>query len=364
MHKHTLIATLYMIGTIVGAGIFGVPYVMSVAGIPIGIAYLVLLGGAILLTHGFYARIVAETEGRHRLAGITRARLGMGAAHLVSVTTTVELFGALLAYIILGGSFLSTLFGGDMFLWSVGFFVVMGFVLMMPFMKAQYVMSLLTWMMLFMALAMVALIVHKVQPAAFISYDLKKWFVPYGVIFFAMGGLSGVPDIVDSLRKDARASVRAAHWGTALAVLVTAVFGVVIASVSRGATSQNAVSGLVPFVGEGIVFAGAVFGLFAVATSFIAFGNNLREQMQFDFKVPHVLALALTLGIPLAAYLLGARNFIHVIGFIGAFFGVVNGIVVGAMAWKLPNLRFRWAIPPIILLFVAGFLAQVLTLKQ
>ena len=66
-----------LVGMIIGVGIFGVPYVLSRAGLVPGIFYFIVLGAAIILVHLFYGEAVLRTNGRHRLVGYAEKYLGM-----------------------------------------------------------------------------------------------------------------------------------------------------------------------------------------------------------------------------------------------------------------------------------------------
>ena len=99
-------AIAVLIGTIVGAGTFGLPYVFARAGFSAGIFYLLVLTFAVLAVHLIYGEIILRTSGSHRLVGYTDKYLGKRAKILATVVALVEYYGALLAYTILGGEFL------------------------------------------------------------------------------------------------------------------------------------------------------------------------------------------------------------------------------------------------------------------
>ena len=66
MSKNFCGATATLIGTIVGVGIFGVPYVVAKSGFLLGLLFLFGLGGVALLLHLFYGEIVLRTPGGSR----------------------------------------------------------------------------------------------------------------------------------------------------------------------------------------------------------------------------------------------------------------------------------------------------------
>jgi amino acid permease len=330
----------------------------------VGLTYLLVLGMTAIVVHGFYVHIAASAPGKHRMVGHARRLLGPGAGWVVSVTNTVSFFGALLAYIILSGSFLSTFFGGTPFFWSLVFFLGMALLLALPFRRVERFEAFLTWLLLGVAFIIVILASRHVTLANLTAVHPAYWFLPFGVVFFSLGGASAVPDIVESLKKNHHQSVFASTAGTVIAMVVTAAFGIAIAGASGSATSPEAIAGLVPLIGRSIIALGAGFGFLAVATSFIVIGDNLKEQLTLDLKFPPKLAWVVSLVVPFGAYLIGARSFIGVIGFIGAIFGVIDGIIIILMAHTLKTVRLRWTMPLIILLFVLGFISEIVTLTR
>ncbi len=362
MKNPTLIATLSMIGTIIGAGIFGVPYAFARAGVPLGILYMVILGASAILVHGFYARVAAATPGSHRLVGYARRYLGRGGQRIASASSVLGMLGALLAYLILGGTFLHSLFGGTLMFWILVFFFLMAMLLALPFKRIAKVEGMLTWILLWVAVFLIILAGQHVRPELLVQVHPDYWFLPYGIIFFSLGGASVVPDIVDLLKKNVRDSLIATSVGTTTAVLITALFGLAIAGATGNMTSEEAIRGLVPLLGRSIIAVGAAFGLLAVATSFVTIGSNVKEQFEYDFKLSPTLSYSITILAPLIAFFVGARSFIGVIGFVGSIFGVIDGILIVLMARTLPRLPWRWTLAPLIVLFLIGIVAEVLTI--
>lgn len=73
---------------------------------------------------------------------------------------------------------------------------------------------------------------------------------------------------------------------------------------------------------------------------------------------------AAAIGIPLAAYLFGARNLISVLGFVGSVFGAIDGILIALMARRLVKGHLRRLIIPLIVVFLIGIASEVFYLLQ
>ncbi len=363
IHPSLVIA---MIGGIIGAGIFGVPYVFSRVGVAIGLVYIVILGAAAVLVHVNYVIVASETPGRHRLVGYVRKNLGSRAAYFFGFINIIEFLGALLVYIILGGNFLSVIFGGSIGLWTAIFFTVVSAALLLPLKKTDGLDRFFTCALIIIVVAITVMVLPKVNVVNLMAINLDNWFVPYGVIFFALSGTSVISEIVDLSRKKESSAISAAVIGTILAALIVGLFSALVVGVSGSATTQNAIAGLAPNFGRVIVVLGSLFGVLAVATQFIIIGSNIRDQFVYDFKFPRVASWALAVGLPLAAFLLGARDFVGIIGFLGATLGAAVGFVIVLMAKKIisekhPKSALRFFAFPLMILFIAGFVVEIVS---
>ena len=359
MKNPVLLAILSMVGTIVGAGVFGLPYVFAEAGTVLALVYSVILGLAAVCIHLLYAKIAIMTPGKHRLVGYVQKHLGRREADVVSVTNPMNMLGSLLAYLILGGSFLSVIFGGSTTVWGLIFFGLFAILIIFPFHRVEYVESILTWLLIAIAILIVVLVSPHVKLENFGVANMSKWFLPYGVIFFSFGGLSVVPDIVESLKKNMRRVGIAIIAGTVVSIVLSVAFGAVVAGATGGATTQDAIGGLVPVVGRSIVALGAIFGLLAVATSFVSIGENLKEQFVLDFKFSKLAAWSATIGIPLVAFIFGARDLINVLGFVGSVFGVIDGMIIALMARRVVKGPLRAFAIPLIVVFAVGLISEI-----
>jgi len=283
-------AVAVLIGTIAGAGTFGLPFVMAQSGWGLGLFYLIILTGVVLLIHLAYGEVVLRTGQAHCLVGYAGQYLGPRAKIFTTLVAFVEYYGSLLAYIILGGEFLriifSRFFGGSADAWVLVFFILAA-------LAVGGGLKLVSGSELLMTLALVGtviILVVKSWPLVnaqnFITINWSNWLLPYGVVLFALSGSVAVPEMRQILKGQERK-------------LKTAIFGVL-----------------------------------TVFTSFIIIGLNLKNTYIEDYNLRGGLAFFLTCLIPLAAYLLGIKSFILVIGFVGAVAAGLDGILTVAIYLK------------------------------
>ncbi|MEK6816901.1 MAG: aromatic amino acid transport family protein, partial [Nanoarchaeota archaeon] len=66
MDRKYLEAIATLVGTIIGAGVLGIPYVVAKSGIKIGLVHILLLGIAILFINLYVAEISLRTKKTHQ----------------------------------------------------------------------------------------------------------------------------------------------------------------------------------------------------------------------------------------------------------------------------------------------------------
>jgi tyrosine-specific transport protein len=371
MRKNFILAVASLIGTIIGAGVFGIPYVMAKSGILFCLFYFLILGASVFLLHLFFGEVVLRTKQKHRLVGYAEKYLGKKAKALAAFSTIFGTIGALLVYIILGGHFLKLIFPFSLssfqlslFLWIIlSFFIFLG-------------MKSIAWVQLLMNagfLGAVLLIFFysfpKIDMGNFILADPQYIFLPYGVILFSLVGWNAIPEVETILvkKKDLKKVI---FWAIAISLSFYFLFGLFISGLTGQNTTPEAFEGLVPILGQKIIILGGIFGLFAISTSFLILGNYLKNTLIFDYRFPYLFAFFIATFSPLLLFLSGVREFIWVIAFVGTFIGLIEGTMIilvykkaKKQGDKIPeyNLKIPRYIPYFVMIvLVLGAIAQTI----
>lgn len=328
MDRKFFYAVSVLIGTIIGVGIFGIPYVVAQAGFLIGLIYLLVIGGVTIVIHLSYGEIILRTPGKHRLVGYAARYLGKWGKRLVSFSNIIGQQGALLAYIIVSGLFLRAIFNGSSFIWSLIFFALGAIAI---FFGLRIIASAELLMVVFLLVAMAIIFIFgwsEIHLANLLNLDFKLSFLPYGVILFAFGGLAAIPEMREILINRRQGMKKAIFFGTFIPLILFIIFTLVVVGVTGFQTSQEALVGLQTVLGPRVMLAGLIFGVLALMTSFLVLGLNVKKIFWHDFKVDKTWSWILACFIPLAAFLLGLRNFIEVIAAAGAVMGGLDSIMV------------------------------------
>ncbi len=363
-----------MTGTIIGVGLFSLPFITSKVGILTMLFYFFLLGAVSVLVNFLYSEVVLRTKEVHRLPGYAGKYLGKWQKGLAFLTNGFGLVGALLAYIIVGGSFifllLNPIFNGSQLFYTLIFFAIGAILIYFGIKSIAQVESIL----LIFFFVVLGFLFNKGFPFIEIknlsSFNIKYLFLPYGAILFSLAGTSLIPEIREILKDQAKDLKKVIFWSVFISVLVYLIFIFVVTGITGENTSFEAISGLKNILGDGIITAALIFGFLTVFTSFLTVGLTLKKILWYDLGMKKDLSWLMACFTPLLFYFLGFDNFITVISLAGGVFlgiDVTIMILIYLKAKKYgeltPAYSFnfpRLLIYSLILFFILGAIYEIL----
>jgi len=330
--KNSFISSLAVfVGTVIGVGIFSLPYVAYKAGFSVAFFYFLVMGGVSLATHFIFGEVAWGTDGVHRFPGYAEKYLGNGWKEISLIIIGLGWMGTLLAYLILGGSFLHSFFspflGGSEVLYSLVFFGLGSYLIYRGIKSVSHVELVLLGLLFFI------LVLFCVKAWPFLNIEnlkptnLKYLYLPYGVTLFALWGTAIVPEVKEMVGGSHKKLRWVIFTGIIISLLTYLLFTFLVLSISGSNTTPEAISGFIATIGDGVLRLAFIFGAISAFTSFITIGLTLRKSLWYDFGVPPRLAWGITSFIPLALFLFGLRQFIEIIGFTGALMLGASGII-------------------------------------
>jgi len=318
-----------LVGTVVGAGIFGLPYAFVQSGFVIGLAYLLLIAALFLITKMCYAEVILRTSDDLEMAGYVERYLGKWGKTIIIICLILGIFSALVAYIIGVGDFLHSLIGpllgGNQFFWSIVFWVLTSILVLIGIGIVSRLEVLMTFGLVLVVLMVFIVCFPSINFSNLkeINLDLKNIFFPYGPVLFALGGASAVPTMRRILKDKSGKLKKAIIVGFSIPVIIYLAFCFSIIGVSGDQTSEIAIIGLSKIVDGRALIIGSIFGILAMSTSFLALSYFLRELFRRDYHLPLIPAWLIVIAVPAVLFALGMRSFITVISFAG---GVLSGL--------------------------------------
>ncbi|MFA6005926.1 MAG: aromatic amino acid transport family protein [Patescibacteria group bacterium] len=306
---------ILLFGGIVGAGIFALPFALKQGGVLVFSLGLIVISVLMFAVNRMYRHVIDTVDERHQLIGYVTHILGKPTGMLVLFLDLFSLFGALLAYLIIGGEFLSKITLSSSENMSFLFYGVAAILLLFAGKLLRGLDILFTILKGVLLVCITGIGVYLLFTNGVPKIDLigSNPLAAYGAILFACTGFSIVPELF----KDRQMS-RSLLLGQGSVAFLYGAFAIALAGLVSGETF-NGLNGL----------AMVIFNLAGVSTVFAPYlilSWVVYDIFNKDLGIAKRDSLILVVSVPLLLFLLGFHSFSAVISLSGGVF--IGGIVI------------------------------------
>lgn len=360
--KPYLLPVGLMAGTIIGAGVFSLPFVFQAAGLATGYFYLVLAGAVYSAIHLMFADVITATEGEHRFVGYANVYLGRLGFWLAVLMAVVEGIFVLTIYLVLSRSFgdLLAALGTPLekilifwFLGSLAIFLSLRRLAFLEFLITSGIVSIIALIFIFGLPNL-----SNVSAANFYPH-WAEFLMPLAAVLFSLAGRVAVYPVVKYCREQNLPIKPAILWGTLMPAVVYGFFVLGIIALSPD-VSPDAVSGLVNQVPQWVLWIMGVLGLLSLYSSYIVVGLDIKNTLLFDLKMPSLVSFFIVIGGPILLYLAGFQGFIGLVSFVGGIFLSLEGLFIVAMWLKAKNKKISLVTLGLILVFATALIYEII----
>lgn len=337
--KYKRVATLgeavfLITGSTIGAGMLGLPYVISRVGLKIGIVYLVALSIVVLMLNLMLGETIARTKANLQIPGLGNKYLGKFSKWLLSITFILSMLGALLAYVVGEGQVLAAMFGGSPFMYSLLFWLLGNVVVAFGLKGVKMFEKALSSLVILLIILISTYLFGKADVVNFNYVNFGQVFLPYGVILFALRATPAIAEAEAILPGEPKKFKRAIIIGTLIPALVYILFAVAVVGASGLNTTEVATIGLGKQFGSVVLLVGNIFAALAMGTAFVGLGNALKDTLSWDYKLNKKLAFGLSALIPLTIFILGANSFVGILNVVGGLLVGLEAIFMVLVYWQ------------------------------
>lgn len=369
--KNFFAACSVLIGTCIGAGFLGIPYVASKSGFLIAVFYILFLGGILLLVNLYLGETALRTKKFHQLTGYAKKYVGKKAGKLMNFAFIFGMYSAIVAYITgVSESFSYLIFGDMSYSLIVGIlFGIFVSLLLWKGIKALKKYEKIGVIVIFCLLSLIfILFIDKVIYSNLNYINYQNFLIPFGVVLFALISSSAVPIASNILKKDKDLLKKSIITSSIVSIIFYILFTFIVIGFSGGKTPEIATFAL------GSVF--IVLGIFTMFNSNLSLGNALIENFEFDSGIRKKKSWILASITPLIIYII--LHFFPFFSFtkILSIGGVISGgliailslfIVKGAKekGERIPeySVPINWFLIVIIsAVFVIGIIREILSI--
>lgn len=373
MFSKIVLPASILAGTVIGAGMFSLPFVFKSVGLSTGFFYLILFSLIYIFIYFFYADLMIRSGGEHRLLGCARIYWGEKGFWAAFFVNLIQLFFVLTIYLVLAPSFLKLFIGGKdiyyiLFFWILGSFIILSSTKRIALSEFLITGGMITIIFLVFLMGFKNFFSFS---SDFSGFDLSNFFAA-GPILFSLAGALAVPEILRYF-KESRIPLSylktAIIGGSILPVIVYGAFIVGILGLSP-VVSEDSVSALVGVLPPFFLALMGILGFLSLISSYIIIGLNIRRVLKYDVGLSGWLSRTLTIFVPIGLYFIGFQNFIRLVSFTGAVFLPLESIFI-ILIWlkadkksSSPSILITKSLkllsPLIILMFFAVFLYAII----
>jgi amino acid permease len=348
MYKNLILPAGLLAGTIIGAGVFALPFVFERAGILAGLFYLLVFGTLLVFVNFMYAGVIIKTEESHRFVGYVKAHLGKFAEKISIMTSIAGLLLSMVVYLVLASSFI------NLFAPSLPdaqkvliFWLIAAFTVFLKIGKMALLEFLVTVAMIFIILALFLFGIGGFSEKTDYLFLINPAFIflPYGAVLFSLSGRVAIPSVVNYFREKKENLDKlkpAIALGVFIPIVVYALFIIGVIGLS-GQVSEDSVSGLIGGLPKEMLWALGILGFLSLWSTYIMLSQEVEKSMESDLKFPRWLSAGAVLFVPIILYFCGFNNFLAIIEVAGGVFIGLEGILIVLMWLKVFKKKSIWA---------------------
>ncbi len=363
------IATL--LGTIIGAGILGIPYVVMKSGFLLGALNILILAVMMAIICLCIGEITLRTKSDHQLTGYAEKYLGKRGKILMFIIAAFGVISALLAYLVGESESISYLiFNSSTYKLEMGLF----FWVLLSILSHKGIKTLKLGEEIGLTLVLIFLIsigifsLNNISTENLIYNNPKNIFAPFGVVLFSLLSFSAIPALKRILDKNKSSLKGSIIKSYTFVTIIYLLFTAIVLGLKGSNTPQIATLALgKPFI---------LLGMLTMFMAYLSLSNALRDAFTLDFGLSLNKAWFITSIVPLALFIFlqitNNANFIRIMEIGGTICATLATIMIFIIFHKAKYLgdrrpEYQIKLPKIIIflivtLFIIGAIANLMTI--
>lgn len=364
-------AIAILIGTCIGAGFLGIPYVASKSGFPTALIHIIIIGATIMLVNLYLGEVTLRTKGKHQLAGYAQKYLGKTGSRITEFAIIFSIYSAIIAYTLGIGESISFLITGNAnqtLLYGILTGIIMSTIIWMGIEAFKKLEKIGVATILILLIGILITYLDKIKISNLQEFNPSNILLPFGVILFALLSFQAIPEAESVLTNQKKKLKKAIIIATLTSITFYIIFTFIIVGFKGTQTPEIATLAL------GTIF--ILLGILTMFTSYLALGNILKNNLIYDKKFKKPNALLISTIIPLILFIiikaLNLLSFTKVLSIGGVITGGTIGIIsilMNQKAKKLGNRKPEYQIPInrfiitiIILFFTIGIIQEIFSI--
>ena len=367
VNKKFWAATFTLTGTIIGAGILGLPYVFAKSGFLTGVFWIIIIAALMIFVNLCLGEITLRTKGKHQLSGYAEKYLGKWGKRIMFFAMVFGIYSALLAYIVGEGDSISKIVPGG---YPPIIFGIMFWLLMTTLLREglKGLKKIETWGVSVIVI-IISIIFIKFMPTIqsknLLTFNPSQFITPIGVIIFAFLGFTSIPELREEIKGQEAKLKKAIIIGCLIPAFLYILFSAAIVGILGANVNQVATLSLGSFI--------TLLGTLTMFTSYLVLSFSLKDAFKYDLKSSDKTIFFFVSLVPLIIYIIITHfqllSFTYILGIGGVISGGLTGIMILIITKKakektkrkIPKIQMplNWiSITIISLLFIMGIILE------
>ncbi|MCL5257942.1 MAG: hypothetical protein M1505_01790 [Patescibacteria group bacterium] len=347
------LAVFLIVSTIVGLGVFILPYAAGQAGLYFWF-WLSLLAAAIYLLHLAYAEIIFYVGQKHNLPSLAgrlirpSLKLPVWLSDYIGVELTALIFLVALA------KFIALIIPVDPFLIKLATFVLIGLGLgfsINPLAKIE------GWLTIFLIGLFIFVGIYLLSNfnLANLNFNFGQPLSSFGIILFSLTGYSSLQLVYDLIGRDARAFKKINLTALLLVFLIYVFYVLTVAGAFGPRISDDSLTSFSFYLPKLFLLGAVLLGVLNILTTFIVLVFYIERGLIADFNFQKISAWFVSV-LPIYAFIFfPIEKIAGLAGFVGSFFIGLNLIVIFLIYLKLPEVKYFHLDKRLVWLLIALF---------
>lgn len=365
----TFTATATLVGTAIGAGILGIPYVIMKSGFGFGLLNMLIVLIIVLTTILYLGEIALRTKKNLHLAGYAEKYLGKIGKKIMFIAFIFGIYSALVAYLIGEGESLSQLLFNNAqysFQFGIAFWLVLSAMTYYGLKALKHGEKIGFTVIIILMVFIIAMFWNKINISNLTYNNTNFFFAPFGVVLFAFLSFSAIPEVKKILEKEKKNLKKTIFYAYAIIFIIYFIFTAIVLGTEGANTPEIATISL------GKIF--ILLGMLAMATSYLALTTALADMLNFDFKKRKHSAWLTAILPPILIFIIISltkiATFTKILGLGGVLSGGIVGILILLMIKKAKfknDCKPEYSIPysklisiPIIIIIIIGTIFEII----
>jgi len=326
-------AIAILVGTVIGAGFLGIPYVVAKSGFVIGVLFMLIIALFMLILKLYMGEITLRTKGNHQLTGYAEKYLGKSGKFLMFFAMIFGIYSALIAYMIGEGQSLSYILFGNFnysLVFSLLFWLILSYLTFIGLRALKKYEKISMFIILFLFIIIFFKYLGNVNVDNLSYINKENLFLPFGVILFSFLGFSAMPEVKRILLGKEKLMKEVIIIGITIPLIVYLLFTFIIVGVFGIGVNEIATLTLGRFF--------SLIGVLTMFTAYFVLSLAIRDMFRFDLNLGRFKGWILCSIVPLVLFLLvyffGLNSFIAILGTAGIVSGGITGILILFMNYK------------------------------